>query len=434
MKKYFTLGITLCILILLNSCEKNYSSIGLNLRDDLLGNSYMDTTSLISFSLKDTINTKGLAGNVLGFVRDPVFGITEAGFYAQYLPSTQNITFENSAVLDSIVLSIRINGYFGDTLTPLKIRVYELDEEFRKDSNYYQFSSLNYINENLTFNPNYEVYPMPFTRIKVDTTMQDAQIRIRLSDELGERFMNNPDKLRDDNSFLNFFKGLLVKVEPTTGIGSLLYASLTSSLSGITIYYSSSDTISRRFAFLTKQDNAARFNYFNHYDYTSASSELQNQISGDQSLGETKLYLQSGGGIKTKLQFPNIKETFKEKNIIINRAELVITNISMDEDFFFQPPRIEIRGISAVDKEVDLPDRLNDQSGEYFGGTYDINKKEYRFRITRYIQQLILNDEYKDYIYLSVAAAGNRASRLLFAGPQADTSSRLRLEITYTTY
>ena len=70
-------------------------------------------------------------------------------------------------------------------------------------------------------------------------------------------------------------------------------------------------------------------------------------VHGNDALGQDILYLQPTGGVKMKIGFPTIKNTFKDKNIVINRAELVISNISEDAPHFFKPALLAIQGVKS---------------------------------------------------------------------------------------
>jgi hypothetical protein len=139
--------------------------------------------------------------------------------------------------------------------------------------------------------------------------------------------------------------------------------------------------------------------------------------------------------VKTRIEFPHVKEAFKGKNIVINRAELVITNVSNDLDYFFMPALLSLQCMSKLNGLSFLPDDSYFTSSDYFGATYNNSTKQYRIRITKYIQQLITHDEFEDYIYLLVSGAGVRGNRLVLGGVDPlDPSVRLRLEISYTQY
>lgn len=429
------------VAIFLTSCEDELTSLGLNLRDpnELLGTSFMDSTTLTAQSvLDDTIATTGLGSNVLGYVNDPTFGTTKASIYTQYLLSGNSVDFSTSPVLDSVILTIRVGGFFGDTTTALPIRVYELDQKLYSDSTYRVSSTVAHKNDNLTYDPNYSVRPSPTNRVLIDTNSYDAHLRIRLTDAFGLHFLQNSSSMANDALFANFFKGLYITLDNPQGTGSLLYVNLTSSISGISIYYKKNG-INKRYALVTNS-SAVRFNNFEH-NYNQANSHFISEVingipaNGNAVVGEDKLYLQPTGGVKMKIGFPTIKNSFKNKNLVINRAELVITNISEDDAHFFMPALLAIQGVKSDGTITYLPDDAYYTSTDYFGGSYNTSKKEYRIRITNYIQDLILRDQYKDYFYLVVSGAGVRGNRLIMGGLNPDDeNTRLRLEISYTEY
>jgi hypothetical protein len=441
MRKRSLFVIAALISLFFISCEDELTSLGLNLRDpnDLMGTQFMDSTTIIAQSFwDDSLITKGLTNNVLGYINDPTFGTTKADFYAQYLLSGKSVNFGTSPMIDSVVLSIRISGFFGDTTTALPIRVYALSEPMRSDSAYTSNSTLDYVSDNLTYDPNFSVAPRPTTKILVDTTYNDAHLRIRLRDQFGRYFLTNQSQMQDSATFAIFFKGLYVTVDNPNGTGSLLNVNLTSAVSAITIYYTNT-TSKYKYQLVTK-NTAIRFNHFEH-NYANGTphfiSEVINNVpyGGNSTLGEELLYLQPTGGVKTKIQFPTVKSAFKDKNIVINRAELVLTNVSTDPSYLFIPALLTVQGVAKDGTICYLPDDSYYTSSEYFGATYNTTTKEYRIRITDYIQDLILRDNFQDYFYLMVSGSGIRGNRLIFGGTNPnDISSRLRLEISYTEY
>jgi len=436
MKKIPQILIVLFLIVFAFGCKNEYDIIGLNLQDpdEILGNAFSDTTTLTAYSIReDSINTTKLSNSILGYIKDPVFGLTQAGIYSQYLLSGSSVNFGTNPVLDSVILTMQYAGFFGDTLSPLTIKVYELTESLVKDTKYYNFTPTECSNQNLVFR-NYQLLPKPTTPITIDTVTYDSHIRIRLSNALGTRFLNNPSQLADNATFLEFFKGLYIVATASGGSGSLLYVNMTSSVSGINIYYHN-DEGAKKYA-LVSNSNAVFYNSFSH-DYSQSTDNIfkDQVLNGNTSLGKQKLYAQPLAGVKTKIDFPYLQKTFKDQDVVINKAELVISNVSEDELYFFQPYSLGLQAI--VDNGISyLPDDAYYTSSSYFGGTYDSDTKEYRFRITQYIQQLILQSEGGLGIYLVVSGAGIRGNRLIFAGTDIgyNPTNRLRLELTYTTY
>ena len=422
----------LCLFLLFvsQSCKKEQNAIGLDLPGGRLGTAFSDTTTLSACSvLEDTLNTKNLIFNYLGYLKDDVFGTTTANIYTQFVPQASSFNPGNAPTLDSIVLTLRYSGnFYGDTLNPFIIKVYELSEDISSDQTYYQNSSLAHKGENLTADPSFLLYPKPNTKVKLDT-LKEAHVRIRLKDNLGNTFLNNPSQLQDDATLKKFFKGLYICVEPFQNNGSMVNFSLTNSLSGIQIYYKDGSN-KRQFSLIVNQ-NATRFSSYQH-NYESGNANFKQQvIQKDTSKGKEMLYVQSMGGIKTKITFPYLK-TLKNKNIVINKAELVITNIGENSEWYPAPNRLTIQAVNKQEKIIFLPDDAIYTSDAYWGGT--IKNNEYRFRITKYIQDIILRDNLQPYIYLVTNRAAADANRLVLKGTDTVLDARLRLELYYTEY
>jgi hypothetical protein len=438
-KNHLFLFLSIALLWVSQSCKKDISSIGMNIKDseDLLGCTFTDTITLTAFSiLEDTLYTTNRTTQLLGYLQDNTFGSTTAGIYTQLVPTGRDVSFGNSPQLDSIVLTLRYTGnYYGDTLAPFIINIYELTDDILSTERYYQNTTLAHSATNLTYTPNFILYPKPTSKVVVDT-LGEAHIRIRLSDALGNHFLVNSGEMQTNTNFKKFFKGLYIEVEPmrkgNENSGSLININLNNTLSGIRLYYKN-DTISRRFYFPAKDIS---FTNFTH-TYENGNSDFVNQVLHEnQSLGEKQLYVQASGGVKTKITFPYIKH-LKDKKIVINKAELVITNIEDDIILsnYPSPNRLSMYGINPVGNDVRLPDDPYFTNNAYWGGTYDSKTKEYRFRITRYIQDIIQNEKFEPYIYLVAEGAASNANRLVLGGTNPENaSSKLRLEVYYTEY
>jgi hypothetical protein len=438
---YVTPFLLLSMLLVSQSCKKdNLSSIGLDLKDDLLNAVFTDTVTLTAYSVEeDTLNTTGLVFNYLGCIKDNIFGTTTASIFAQLVPNGNNVSFGDAQECDSIVLTLRYTGnFYGDTLNPFSIKVYRLTEDIVANKIYYQNSSIAYNSSNLT-SSDFILYPKPNTKVKVDTLL-NAHIRIRLKKELGDNFIQDAkkDSLASAEVFKKYFKGLYISAEPFRNDGSLVNFTLTNALSGIQLYYKK-DGKATQFSFLFTDKDLAPIRFSNYrHDYGAGNPKFVDQIDtlkpvkDRETLGKTELYAQSMGGIKTKITFPYIKE-FKNKRVVINKAELIITNIGEDLHLYPNPNRLGIQGVNSSGKLVTMPDAVTGNAN-YFGGSYDEKTKEYRFRITRYLQGVIQRDDYQPYIYLVTEGAAAYATRLVLKGTDVNAPSRLRLEVYYTEY
>ena len=420
------------------ACEHETSSIGLNLIDQV-GTEFSDTTTVVAFSvLEDTINTKNLSSNVLGNIYDPVFGDTKASIFAQFSLGGASVNFGTNPEVDSVVLTLQLSSYYGDTNSRVGFRVHRLTEALLSDAKYYQTSSVGYDPTPLNYTlSGYSV--CPGTPVVVDTNTYNPHIRIRLSQAFGQYLLNNQANMGSNASFQQFFKGLCVEAISHTGnTGYMIITNLTSSLSSISLYYHNTSKASQKYDFVCNKD-CVRFTRFEHnYNSSNNTDFIQEVLSGQQELGARTLFLQATGGVKTRVTFPHLQDAFKSVNnrVVINKAELVISDLYPEEQFLTHPAALSIQGIKTTDGNiVYLPDDEYYTSASYFGGYYDSGKHEYRFRITKYVQDLILgNSDLSNSINLVVKGSGVRANRLVFGGTGLNDGKRMRLELSYTCY
>lgn len=417
------------------SCKKDIDVIGLNLQDeDILGADFIEVPVTAYSTLEDSINTKNLLNNVVGEINDPTFGNTQAGFCTQFDVSGSNTFFPKQAVLDSVVLTLQYSGYFGDTLSPIKFHVRELAEPLTETYYYSCDDQPSVMDNELMFHYNY-VYPHPYTSSRMDTLGAAApHVRLRLTNDFGHKLLKlNKSTLANTESFQNAFYGLCVTAEARPGrTGNLCYVSLTSAMSGLTIYYTV-DRVHKSYTFPVT-NKCDRYNFYTH-DYSNASSHFQRHVvQGETALGSEMLYLQSTAGVKTRVNLEDLVPAFEGKNVVINRAELVLTDLSADNDYFFRPYNLSLQVQNTDGTTTYTPDDATYTSTSYFGGIYDEEKKEYRFRITNYIQQLLKNGITDNGLNIVVSGAGVRGNRLVFRGTDPAYADHFRLEVYYTEY
>jgi hypothetical protein len=421
------------------SCKKEYNSIGLNLEDELLGTS-KDTTTITAYSvLYDTLNTTNLSNQILGELHDPIFGKTVTMVYSQFLSSGSIPSFGDEAVVDSVVLTLQTAGYYGDTTAALHFEVYELTEDLTEDDNYYNYSTTEHSNNNLLNQPGKNYYIRPNTPITIGGELLSPHLRIRISPEFGQHLIDASDDWMTDDAILADFKGLCIQATTSHSTGCLFSSNMTSSLTGLVIYYHNSLGDGMNYTF-RPSESGITYNNYNHFGYSDACQDLRRQILDHDSTNITQLYIQAMGGVRTKIRFPYIRKKFAniDNRVVINRAELVITDCNPNENVYLRPTGLSIQGVKNDGSLYYIPDDDILSADGYFGGTYNASTGEYRIRITQYLQQLILNQgDYADYFYLIVKGSGIHANRLVFHSSTDNTTildKSLRVEIAYTTY
>jgi hypothetical protein len=422
---------------LLSSCYKSPKQLGAEIlpENSKLKIFYSDTTTVFAHSEKiDSVRTDVAAAkeNIAGSIKDPVFGITTAGFYTQFLMTSNGHDFGENPVLDSLVLQLRYSKTFGDTNSLVTLHTYEMKEPIYYDTIYYSDFTVPVYGNDYS---NYQFKPRPHDSIPVGKDTIKGILRINLTDiypDLGNKIIGaGQDDLQDNDHFLEYFKGLYVVAEPVTEGGVLMFFDLSSHYSNLTVYYRNAEDDSLKYTFVMS-GKTARINHFEH-DFSKASQEFQQQVvNGDTTLGDKLLYVQGLGGVKTVLTIPFIRNYAKLGTIGINEAILELPGFDTEPFYQFPDKMALIQRLEG--NEVGL---LIDQfEGEhYFGGFYNASRNVYEFRITRYIQSLLLDSTaVNNGFYLFVNGGTANPQRFVFNGPHpaSDTLNALRLKIVYT--
>lgn len=438
MRKNTFIGFYLVIVCLLAiSCKKEIGTIGWNVQpnDELLNTTFFDTATLEAYSTlhNDSIATNAVMYNMLGYINDPIFGLTQAGFYAQGRLQSFNANFGEGAEADSLILSLAYTLPYGDTLNPFQIRVYELNEDLVYGQTYYANTQLKYNSEDL-IDGNGWIYPTPSVRNDTSSSFPVLHIPLKKS-FANNKFISKSGgvEYQSMSSFLNYFKGLYVVAEAKQNDGSIVSINLTNNSSSLTMYYHNHESTNKQFR-LVFSDSSVRVGYINHNDYKEAETALQEQLQGNYTSVNEKLYLQTGIGIKTLISFPYLKQQFEGKKIIVHRAELVVTRCDESDTTKHKFPTSLFINYYDTSKGylVTVPDYSI--GANYFDGKYNKSKGEYRIRITKHLQYLIDGTSSANAINLIIGAAATNMSRTTFYGlnPSLHPEKRLRLEMYYS--
>jgi len=418
------------LLLFLGGCTEP-DNIGMDIQPegDLVNVLYTDTTTVKAYTVaEDSVITDEILYNLLGNYNDPVFGKVSASFYTQIRLSANNIDFGPNPVCDSIILTLAYKGFYGDTLTPLTIQVYELLESIYLDSSYNSKSSVPHSGVNLAQNISY--YPRIKDSVTINGIKMAPHLRVKLNNSFGNYLINASNNLQNNVSFTQFFKGLYVTTTPVNNGGVICYFDLLSSLSQVTLYYHNDNYNALYFNFVIDQ-YCARFNTFDHFGFQNAVSPLKQQLLGNLTSSDSVLFVQAMAGTKIKVQFPYIKDFILHNNIAISNAELVMVVDNNDLTISDYSPPLKLLVVRELNNGAIafLPDYYEGES--FYGGNYNETKKEYRFRITKYIQGLI-NGTYNDDKSLNIIVSGSsiKSNRVVLKGFNR-MSNKSRLIITY---
>lgn len=427
--------------VYLTSCTKKGQIIGVEIRptnEIELGSN--DTSSIIAYSiLQDSLVTSNYTRVLIGSHMDATFGQTNASYYTQLRlqPNLVDFNFGQNAVIESLILSLSYDGYYGDTNTYQTFKVYELSEALNSDSGYYYYSGdqVSHYGEELA---SITFQPKPNTLIiRPDSTTIEPLIEFDLlsqSSQFADKILSTPlEILQDPDKFLDYINGLCVIAEPVNQGGAILYFNLLSTRSDLTIKYRNDASADIAYE-IPLVDSTTRFNKFDHNDYLDASGDFKSHVlAGNTGLGQENIYVQALAGVVTKIKFPFVNNLKTNNNIVINSAELIVS-VNEDINSILPPDRLIFVKINSDGTTSTFIDVLEGDS--YFGGVYDSTNLEYRFQIARYIQQLTTQGETDYGIYLKVYGGVTRGGQITLRGTNpalpAPFSDRIKLKVTYT--
>lgn len=432
-------AVSFLLLAIFFSCRKESYEVGGSLRtyDDAL---YCDTLydiELYTLS-EDSLKTNGIKSNLLGWVRDPVFGEIKSDIFAQFRLSANDLTFGEGAGLDSVVLSLDYAGFFGDTTQFLNLSIHELTQSLEKDSSYYSNNSLTYDSKNLISGSSQFVLH-PLTEVEILGEKMSAQMRIPLdTNYFSEKFLKKSasSELSNNVNFLKYFKGISIIAKSISGSGCLAYFRMNSTNTAITFYYHNNEHDSLNFQ-LVSNDSTVYYSRMDHFAYSAAEQDLKQQLSGNYSNRES-FYLQASGGLKTQMRFPTLKSFYEGQRIVVHKAELVIHREQTLDSYnpYFYPAALMMyyKKDSTDSKSYYMPDYLN-LGSKFLGGEFQSEDNTYRFKLTEYVQYLLMGKIDASYpLYITVKGASTQATRLKYAGPQSASNKdkRMCLIVTYS--
>lgn len=434
--KHFLLA-TLLVLLAFVSCKKVPQYVGESLQPS---SSYIrvafsgDQDMVTDVSRIDSLSTKSASLSLVGDLNDPQFGNSNLSFYTQIGLTSNSLQWGEGATTDSMVLQIMYGGYYGDTLTPLTLRVHEVTQDMGVDTTVFYSNTALEVGEEYA---NYTFVPKPRTKIKTDNdTIGTGLIQIPIDNALGEKFINAYASGFGSNSeFMNYFKGIRVSCEPASGTGSICYFNLLNSKSYLRIYYHNDNDTT--FYDFNVSDKYNRFNHFEH-DYNTA----QYPIVFNDTTNNPYLYVQSAAGVRSRVMFPKLAQWADSlnTNVLVNEAKLILTGanglingVDNDTMIFTQPVQLVVVKANADGSYGLLPDQL--VGTNYFGGYYEPETDQVWFRISEYVQDLILaGPDAENYgLYIYTYSGAYNAKRWIFHGPDSpDIDKRIRLEVIYS--
>jgi hypothetical protein len=425
------------LFFLVFSCKKDDRGAGLGLLEDgdYLNVQYVDTFQASAYTLPfDSIITSNQSALLLGVLNDPIFGQSRAAFSLQFRIPSSNLDWgtPNISRLDSIVLQLKYETFYGENTTPQSFYVYELDEDLESGKTYYskKVSKVKpqIIGQLFNHRPNFE------DSIKIGNNRIPPHMRIKLSNTFGNKILveSRSSKVANNVNFTQFLKGLKVVAESRSGNdqGAILQINPLSSVTKITMYYKRDNDTIQQFQDFVSNSASIRFSEFS---FNYQGTEVEQQLN-DTTLGRQKIYLQSMGGVRPRITFPTLKNFLQNNQIVVNKAELIvpIDLFNTNTIKYRIPERLILFGYTADGPKTLTFDPNNPgESNLYYFSSFSESTRSFSFLLTRHLAA-VSKDLYSDngYVILPEAGAIN-ANRCIIFGPNSQ-ESRIRIKLTYT--
>lgn len=428
----------IAIVMLLSACNES-GIIGENIipNGENINIQYVDTFSLTATTVTQDsvkvydVNPALQPGRYLtGRVNDPVFGSYQSDIYTQFELLTTNPIFENG-VVDSVVLIVAYDnkGHYGDISEPYELNVYEVTEFMNPDVNHFSNESFA---TNSTPLATLNFTPAPYDSVMVDSTMLKPHLRIALDPALGQRFLSETDStvFENDDFFTNYFKGIKLAGSSPNNEAMLAF-DLLDGLTQMIVYYKR-DTTPETFTLRIKSGSTKIMNFEHDYTGSEVASFIDNAM-----LGDSLVFAQSMEGLNIKLNIPHIQSF---DNIIVNKAELIVSVANNQDDELYSLPEQLVLLRKTDDGTLvfieDAAVSLTRTSGfrALFGGqpeTDDNSVTTYRMNLSGYLQDIIDGRFTDNDFYITTYPKPDTPSRVILGGAK-HSQYPIRLELTYT--
>lgn len=435
-KKYrFVIGFVGMVMVFWG-CTNDINDLGkdLLLPGDLVQVRKYSEKNIKAYTVTDgNQRTDEPAYNLLGTFNDALFGKTTADFACQFRIGAYP-DHTKSAQPDSLILYFLYKEVYGDLVTPQKLKIYELASDLSLDGKYYQDVNLKALAKSevlaeKNYLPKFKLDSLSNAygstkKDPKDTVIQELKIKLSAS-LLNKLWAADSLTMSDNDRFVKFFKGLYLEVGDLNQGGNVMKIYTAAAGSQMLMHYhnSEADSLTYRFGI---NENAARVSRFAHdYSKTAFAANLDKNDVQD-----SLIYLQTTGGLRTKILIPNLGTWSDSTNFAINKAELVFQVDSTVTDLakFIPSEQLVLTAVDKDGKEY-FPSDLA-FSSLYYGGTYNSADKTYRFNIAKHMQEVIDKKKENYGFYLSTAFRSSSFRRVVLKGATSKTG--IKLDIAYS--
>ena len=440
--KQLTLHLTLVLFAItfLSTCN-DPTTLGSDLlSDDTTQLEFFDTLTIEAITeIGEPLPTNFAGNNVIdGFVfgnmNDPIFGKSQSSIFFQVVPRISETFILENPILDSVILNLPYypNGFYGRQPDQYTIDIFRMAENVDGAAEYFSDTSFQ-VSDTLAsvsvFATGDTVSYLDYSGIVPQTvSLPTLRIPLNLKTIGAELFNLDSVTLTNNDAFLETFNG--IQLRPGNETQGMIAFDLLTPAAGLFYYYSEDST------FFQYQFALRKFSLkFLSFEHDYSNTPIEEAVASET---DSILFSQGMSGVVTKLRFPTIG-AFRDRNFIINKAELQVSLASLDGDLpetftpteqlvlAFRNDAGELQAISDVTFGLS-------SGNNRFGGAIEDNPEPspdtYTMNISTFFQEM-LDGAQDPELYILVSPKVSNASRVVLFGP-SHPEYGIKLRVTGT--
>ena len=382
-------ALMLLTLIVPTACNEKESDLGVNLQDPSTRyDGIRDTAYVTAYTVfDDSLRTSGIASTILGRYNSPVYGPTEAIYYTQIgLPSDEGISIDENYHIDSVVMNLRIESFYPFTQDSSKrynlhFEICQLADQLI-DSNQYHADTAFSVSNLVVYDQD-QIF-----------TERDTVLHFKLNENSYSLFKSATNQ----EEFQRNLKGLRIRLKDNSVDDAMVVISLAAVSSKVTMYYRYGDMPKQlTYDFLCGQ-KIGHYTQFKHdYSGTPLRKFQNNNVNHDTMKTEPLLYITPMGGTNVYIRMDDFIKQFHQDHpsAVIHYAELLLPVEELPEQVSgmsekdASPDKLVAYRYSSSGYVAPIADLIDKNLAPGFDGTYSKDKKYYRMRISRHVQQLL---------------------------------------------
>ncbi len=316
--------------LFLASCDAP-KEIGADLFSVEVGLNFTDSLQVKSSTvLMDSIQTGGTSSMLVGAYAHPVLGVFESTIFAQ-IANADSVLATKESILDSLKMKLVYKSYQGDTNQVQTIQVFKLKDSLSLSTDYFTNTSSVGAYSTALASHTFRPHPIRSKASNGDSLKLDT-LSFHMSRSLGSELLANyADKsiAGGGSAFRKAFPGLKIT---SSSVAKAALLGFSPTYSHLTLYWHNpNDTLKYEVNYFFSLSNAlmsevnARYNQYTisrtgilAEHLTKSGNSIPAALTGQ------RTFVQSGSGLVTKVDFPTLLKLKGDRNIAVNKAELVL--------------------------------------------------------------------------------------------------------------